>query len=173
MLYIQIQHLQSIKTQAEKAYPEECCGLLLGQVDSQVNGGDNHGDINADVTAKMVAELWPVPNAWGDEAQTTMANRSGNDAEQEFTAERRYWIDPKDILAAQKQGRSRNLQIIGIYHSHPDHPAQPSECDRLWAWPDYSYIIVSVLQGQATDVLSWVLDEEHQFQHETLIPDGR
>ena len=79
-----------------------------------------------------------------------------------------YWIAPEEMLAAMKDARQRNLEIVGIYHSHPDHPAVPSECDRRLAWSQYSYLIVSVLQGKATNAQSWVLDENHQFQPEAI-----
>jgi proteasome lid subunit RPN8/RPN11 len=51
------------------------------------------------------------------------------------------------------------LAIIGFYHSHPDHPARPSDFDREHAWPFYSYVIVSVATGRAAGMASWVLDE--------------
>lgn len=73
------------------------------------------------------------------------------------------------MLKVQKEARDRQLDIIGIYHSHPDHPAIPSEFDRLCGWQAYSYIIVSVLQGKARDVLSWSLDDNHQFQPEEIV----
>ena len=62
--------------------------------------------------------------------------------------------------------------IIGIYHSHPDHCATPSKCDRLYAWAEYSYIIVAIHHGQAGSIGSWTLDEQQQFQPEsiTIIP---
>jgi proteasome lid subunit RPN8/RPN11 len=82
------------------------------------------------------------------------------------------------MLKAQKDARDseallrsadRNLDIIGIYHSHPDHPAVPSEFDRAIAWSQYSYIIVSVQQGKACDLKSWSLDDDHQFQPEEIL----
>ncbi len=88
------------------------------------------------------------------------------------TKHRRYSIDPKDILRVQKQARSQGLNIIGVYHSHPDHVAVPSECDRTQAWPEYAYVIVSV-QGKesgnkAVDIQNWTLDSKHQFQLEAM-----
>jgi proteasome lid subunit RPN8/RPN11 len=60
------------------------------------------------------------------------------------------------------------MNIIGIYHSHPDHPAVPSESDRLLAWSAYSYIILSVQSNGVADYRSWTLDEEQQFQEEEI-----
>jgi len=73
------------------------------------------------------------------------------------------------MFKAQKDARDRNLDIIGIFHSHPDHPAVPSEFDRAIAWQQYSYIIVSVQQGKAWELKSWSLDDNHQFQPEELL----
>jgi proteasome lid subunit RPN8/RPN11 len=73
------------------------------------------------------------------------------------------------MFEVQKEVRSRNLDIIGIFHSHPDNPARPSEFDRAIAWQSYSYIIVSVQQGKACDLKSWILDDDHQFQPEEIV----
>jgi proteasome lid subunit RPN8/RPN11 len=73
------------------------------------------------------------------------------------------------MLKAQKDARDRNLDIIGIYHSHPDHPAVPSEFDRAIAWQRYSYVIVSVQQGKTCDLQSWSLDDNCQFQSEEIL----
>ncbi|NET10208.1 MAG: M67 family metallopeptidase [Merismopedia sp. SIO2A8] len=176
-LLIQANHIQQIRIYAEQAYPEECCGLMLGIIPPHTpeNSSENNLEIapengpeNAPETERTTIELWPGTNAWDDNAQVEMAELRKTEAERSFTTKQRYWIDPKDMLAAQKYGRDKNLQIVGIYHSHPNHPAVPSECDRACAWSAYSYIIVSVPNGQATDIFSWVLDEHHQFQAEVL-----
>ncbi|MCC5621316.1 Mov34/MPN/PAD-1 family protein, partial [Nostoc sp. CHAB 5715] len=89
----------------------------------------------------------------------------------ERTAEskrRQYAIAPEVMLKTQREARNRSLNIIGIFHSHPDHPAIPSECDRLYAWQGYSYIIVSVQNGKAGELQSWSLDDTHQFQAEAI-----
>lgn len=98
-----------------------------------------------------------------------MAAQSDASASASLDATRRYWIDPKELLAAQKHGRDRQLDIIGVYHSHPEHSAIPSECDRACAWPHYSYLIISVHQGQAQDYRSWSLDEQQHFQPEAIL----
>jgi proteasome lid subunit RPN8/RPN11 len=72
------------------------------------------------------------------------------------------------MLQTQKAARNRNLNIIGIYHSHPNYPAIPSEWDRIYAWPEYSYVILSVQNTQAGELQSWTLDDHHQFQAETI-----
>ena len=81
----------------------------------------------------------------------------------------RYWIDPRDILQAQKYARDRNLDIIGIYHSHTDNPAIPSECDRAYAWSQYAYLIVAVQNGRATEMRNWCLNDYRQFEAENVM----
>jgi proteasome lid subunit RPN8/RPN11 len=83
--------------------------------------------------------------------------------------ERRYFVGPDDWRDAETWAQARGLDIVGIYHSHPDHPARPSEFDREHAWPWYSYLIVSVERGRPEDVTSWVLSEERdRFDPEEL-----
>ena len=69
----------------------------------------------------------------------------------------RYELDPGDHLAADMEARSRGLSIVGIWHSHPDHPAEPSEADRAGAWEGWSYLILSVGAGGVTDLRTWRL----------------
>jgi proteasome lid subunit RPN8/RPN11 len=71
----------------------------------------------------------------------------------------RFELTPGDVRLAEKTAREKSLEVIGWYHSHPDHPARPSEYDREHAWPWYSYVIVSVEQGRARDTTSWRLQE--------------
>jgi proteasome lid subunit RPN8/RPN11 len=161
VLALSQQQLFDLSAHAERLYPEECCGLLLGT-------GETYKDL---------VELVPLENHWenhsADEPIPALGNLNENmnptaDLEAIYTKHRRYAIDPKDMLRLQKQARSQGLNIIGIYHSHPDHEAVPSECDRLLAWPEYIYTIVSVCKGKAVDVKSWTLDSEHQFQSEAM-----
>lgn len=72
----------------------------------------------------------------------------------------RYEIDPKDYSKIDKEVSKRKLHIIGIYHSHPDHPAVPSLFDKEHAFGIYSYVIVAIENGGKMDIRSWVLDEE-------------
>lgn len=140
-------HLEAIRQHGETTYPYECCGLLLGT--RQDNG-------------EILQETFPVENVWGETATDVF------EADANATKERQYTIDPKIMVQIQKDARDRGWQIIGIYHSHPNHPAVPSEFDRKYAWPEFSYIIVSIRQGKATDLFSWRLDPQHQFQREEI-----
>ncbi len=72
----------------------------------------------------------------------------------------RFSVTSEDVLAAEKSGREQGFDVIGWYHSHPDHPARPSEYDRDHAWPWYSYIIVSVASGAPQDMTSWQLKDD-------------
>jgi len=84
----------------------------------------------------------------------------------------RYLIHPETVLAAHKEARALGLDVMGYYHSHPDHPARPSEFDREHAWPGLSYVIVSVEQGQVAETRSWRLSEDRErFDEETIEPE--
>lgn len=138
---------QAICNHAESTYPEECCGLLIGRMEQE---------------QKILQEVWATKNCWGE---------AGNlgERKRELDKRSRFAIDPQVLLTAQKTTRERHLSIIGIYHSHPNSPARPSEFDRAIAWAEYSYLIVSVPQGRAGEMFSWVLDEKHQFQQEEML----
>jgi proteasome lid subunit RPN8/RPN11 len=81
----------------------------------------------------------------------------------------RYLIAPEQLLAVEREGRAGGLDVVGFYHSHPDHPARPSAFDLEHAWPYYSYLIVSVEQGRVADARSWRLaDDRSGFEPEPL-----
>lgn len=80
----------------------------------------------------------------------------------------RFQIDPKDYQKAEKYAVDHDLDLLGVYHSHPDHPAAPSEHDRKVALPYFSYIIISVQKGKAANTRSWQLNEERQFDEEIV-----
>lgn len=87
----------------------------------------------------------------------------------EERAHDRYILDPEAFLAADREGREAGLEIVGIWHSHPDSPARPSITDLEAAWAGYSYVIVSVRQGALADLRSYRLDGE-RFREETVHP---
>lgn len=72
----------------------------------------------------------------------------------------RYLIAPEDLRRLESELRTEGLEIVGYYHSHPDHPARPSAFDTEHAWPWYSYLIVRIDRGSASDAASFVLDDE-------------
>ncbi|MGH2405955.1 MAG: Mov34/MPN/PAD-1 family protein [bacterium] len=100
---------------------------------------------------KLVTEARPINNARDDSPRN------------------RFLITPDDFRANERYAREQKLDILGFYHSHPDHPARPSEFDRQNAWPWFSYVIVSVAQGVPGEVTSWELAwDRSQFHRETL-----
>ncbi|MFM6755555.1 MAG: Mov34/MPN/PAD-1 family protein, partial [Dolichospermum sp.] len=113
-------HIEIIKNHAQKTYPNECCGLILGYKNNEY---------------KTVVEIIPTENVWNTEKGNFTANL------EEYSTRKRYAISPQIMLQIQKEARNRNLDIIGIFHSHPDYFAIPSELDRIYAWTEYSYII--------------------------------
>lgn len=147
MIQIELAQLQAIKDHGMETYPEECCGLLLGEI---IEG------------KKLVKQVWGTANSWEPQ---TFENLSTPGA----SKRNRFSIAPQTLLNAQKRARALELDIIGVYHSHPEHSAIPSEFDRLIAHPGYSYLIVEVKQGKPQEILSWVLDQQNQFQSEEII----
>lgn len=91
--------------------------------------------------AKEVVKLVPVTNRRTDDPH-------------------RYLIAPDDLRSIEADLRATGLEVLGCYHSHPDHPAAPSAFDTAQAWPWYSYIIVRVDGGRAADLTSWVLEDD-------------
>jgi len=77
----------------------------------------------------------------------------------------RYLIAPDDLRRLEREVREAGQEIVGYYHSHPDHPARPSAFDTEHAWPWYSYLIVRIDRGRGADMASWVLDDERPLMH--------
>ena len=83
---------------------------------------------------------------------------------------RRFRISPDDYRASERRASDSGAELLGFYHSHPDHPARPSQYDLDHAWPFFSYIIVSVREGVAEDMTSWRLREDRStFDQENLV----
>ena len=85
------------------------------------------------------------------------------------SARNRYLIDPLAYMKIERDADKRGLQVLGIYHSHPDVAARPSQFDLDHAWPNLSYLIVSVCKGKAVETNSWLLREDRsQFDQEAV-----
>ncbi|QMU27603.1 Mov34/MPN/PAD-1 family protein [Adhaeribacter radiodurans] len=82
---------------------------------------------------------------------------------------RRFEISPEDYMRAERYALENNTNLLGVYHSHPNHPARPSEHDLKQAVPFFSYIIVSVMEGKVADITSWQLNEDSQFEEEKIL----
>ena len=111
----------------------------------------------------------PLPDGAGSAVVRAMAAENEHGEERH----RRYTIAPEAVLHADRAARAEGLEIVGYYHSHPDHPAAPSAFDREHAWPEVSYLIVPVENGCAGSPRSWRLDGERGgFDEETVAVTG-
>lgn len=130
---------EDMLTHVKEGYPDECCGALLGLVAKDFAG------------TKTVEDSFILTNI--------NTERSTD----------RYDVDPRELLKVEKEASKRGLAVVGYYHSHPDHPDEPSEFDRERAWPDYSYVIIAVEKGTNIKVRSWEFTEmEAPFEEEPL-----
>jgi proteasome lid subunit RPN8/RPN11 len=86
--------------------------------------------------------------------------------------ERRFEISAVDYMKAERFADENNLTLLGVYHSHPDHPAVPSEHDLKQALPFFSYTIVSVRKNKTDNILSWRLSEKGKFSQEKIKTDN-
>ncbi len=82
---------------------------------------------------------------------------------------RRFEISAIDYMRAEKYADENNLILLGIYHSHPNHPAIPSEHDRIAAQGYFSYVIISIMESKFSSILSWQLNDVSQFEEEKII----
>lgn len=135
------QERERIEQHGAAAYPNECCGILLG---------------TAKEGRKVVVDILPLQNAREDSPRN------------------RFLILPEDFMRSDREARNRGLDIVGFYHSHPDHPARPSEFDREHAWPWYTYLILAVADGVPGELAGWLLsDDRLRFLPEEMqISDG-
>jgi proteasome lid subunit RPN8/RPN11 len=131
-----------IRQHGVETYPHECCGALLGR-ESNTN--------EQPPGPREIVDLFPLINRREDSPRN------------------RFSLEPLDVVEADRAAQARGLELVGWYHSHPDHPAQPSEYDREHAWPWYSYIIVSVQEGVSAAMTSWRLQEDRAAYTEETI----
>ena len=132
---------EAIRSHASRAYPEECCGLVLGRILTD--------------ESRIVEELVPSQN------RAPVGRKTG------------FQVAEEALLEAAKRGRAQNLEIVGLYHSHPNQSSLPSERDRLLATPFYSYLIVG---GGAVDwepIRCWRLSANKERFVEELIHDEK
>lgn len=140
MIYLLPPALEVMRAQARAAYPRECCGALLGRT--------REGDGAA---SREVVRSVPLANAWMD------------------AQERRYLIGSSTVLELERQVEPEGLELIGFYHSHPDHPPIPSAFDREHAWPWYTYVIVAVRPDAVGSVRAWRLADDRSAFHEEAL----
>jgi proteasome lid subunit RPN8/RPN11 len=130
---------QRIRQHGAETYPHECCGALLGR-DNVDGEATTAGGVQ--LPLREVAASYPLTNRRDDSPHN------------------RFSVTAEDVREAEKAARDKNLDVVGWYHSHPDHPAKPSQYDREHAWPWYSYVIVSVANGKPADMTSWRLSDD-------------
>jgi proteasome lid subunit RPN8/RPN11 len=138
-LLIPLAAVDLLKREAVEAYPEECCGVLLGRLPA---------------ASSPTAEVH----------QVVVAQNSATDRREE-----RFVIDPRHLLGAQKEARRQGLDVVGYYHSHPDRGATPGHFDRDAAWPEVGYLILAVSGRRVTEVRCWRLSESGETFTEVSI----
>lgn len=143
MITLSEQARHELEQHAEEAYPHECVGLLIGRL----QGGH-----------KQVEAIYRAQNTWSAEVGLT-------NAEHEHSLRDRFYLDPRDYMKADRAATAQGLDIVGCYHSHPDHPALPSERDRVGAQgvgggSSFAFLIQSVRGGQAAELTSWLLSAD-------------
>jgi proteasome lid subunit RPN8/RPN11 len=130
---------EKIRQHGEQTYPHECCGALLGR---DATGGDGTTPGGAQPPLREILALFPLVNR------------------REDSPHNRFSVTAEDVRDAEKAAQEKKLDVVGWYHSHPDHPARPSQYDREHAWPWYSYVIVSVAKGKPAEMTSWRLSDD-------------
>jgi proteasome lid subunit RPN8/RPN11 len=133
----------AVRAHGQETYPHECCGALVGTNDGA-----------AAVVNAVVHAIVRLPN-------TT-----------EEGPRRRFLVRPSDYREAEKQAAALGGELLGFYHSHPDHPARPSQYDLDHAWPTFAYIIVAVAQGTAGDMTVWFLKDDRSSFDEGRLHHG-
>jgi proteasome lid subunit RPN8/RPN11 len=136
-LYISHELAERIGRHGAETFPHECCGALLGRDAAFEEKAGTE-------SVREVLQLFPLVNRRDDSPRN------------------RFAVTAEDVLEAEKAARQRGLDVVGWYHSHPDHAARPSQFDREHAWPWYSYIIVSVIHGTPAEMTSWRLNDDRQ-----------
>jgi proteasome lid subunit RPN8/RPN11 len=85
---------------------------------------------------------------------------------------RRYEVSPQDYLRLERLAAENGAELLGFYHSHPDHPAVPSAYDRDHAFPFFHYLVCAVASGRPGEITAWVLSEDRgEFDREEIVPD--
>src|SRR6202451_1209584 len=137
-----------IRAHGAETYPHECCGALLGR---DLDAPTTNSSDGASLASREVTALFALVNRRDDSPRN------------------RFFVTSEDVRDAEKAAREKRSDVVGCYHSHPDHPAKPSQFDQDHAWPWYSYIIVSVANGRPETMTSWRLaDDRTQFTPEEL-----
>jgi len=128
---------EAIRRHGREAYPDECCGALIGR-----DG--------------CIVEAFALPNTTAEGPR------------------RRFLVRPSDYQAAERRAAQSGAGLVGFYHSHPDHPARPSQYDLDHAWPTFAYVIVAVTEGEPGEMRSWRLRPDRSgFDEEAVMENLR
>ena len=133
MINIEPKPWQAMVLHAERTYPNECCGAMLGHIIGE---------------KKTVTEAVPLENVW-----------AGEQGE-------RYAVRPEDLLKADQEARARGLDLVGIFHSHPDCDAYFSETDLKNSCPWYSFVVLSIQNGTFDHANSYLPDMDQTLAEE-------
>ncbi|MGC1405859.1 MAG: M67 family metallopeptidase [Candidatus Dormiibacterota bacterium] len=107
--------------------------------------------------------------ALGEQGATVVKVMEGHNLVEDRRRDR-YELDPRDIIKAERDARESHLEVIGFFHTHPDHPARPSQFDTDRAWPGYYYVVISVHAGQLGEATAWRLAEGEEPSHFGEVP---
>jgi proteasome lid subunit RPN8/RPN11 len=134
--------MESIRAHGAEGYPHEICGLMIGP---RVQGSPRNRGEASDFVGLSNRTVTDVRRA-----RNIIVERARD----------RYEIDPRDQIRIQREADSAGLDIVGYYHSHPDHPAQASRFDTERAWSGYVYLIIAVAEGKPVDANAFVADQD-------------
>lgn len=116
-------------------------------------------DIRAHAVAAYPCECCGAMLGWLQDSRKSVERAVRLVNAEPNSPERRFVVDPRQLLEVERAASLAGFSIVGYYHSHPDAPSRPSSTDLEWAWPVYSYVIVSVVAGTIADVRSFAIDE--------------
>lgn len=140
MIRFTAEAIAAIDRHGRRAYPEECCGALIG---------------TSGKGAVRVTRIEKIENSSLEERR------------------RRYVIAPLEYARVERAADADGLSVIGFYHSHPDHPAVPSEYDRQHGLPFFHYVVLAVGPESSGEIASYVLSEDREvFEREELVVEG-
>ncbi|MFI5413013.1 MAG: Mov34/MPN/PAD-1 family protein [Candidatus Lutacidiplasmatales archaeon] len=122
---------------ARETYPDECCGVLIGATSEQSLGPD-----------REILALERTRNEFDGERR------------------RRFLIPPEELRILERRLEGSGRQVVGFYHSHPDHPARPSQFDQDHAWPWYSYVVLAITAQEVPGAGAFELDPDRSVFRE-------
>ncbi len=134
LLRLPLELRRQLELVVDASYPFEACGVMIGRIETSLDASSARQTV-------VVEDVFHARNLSTERARD------------------RFLLDPKDHLAAVRVARRRGLEVVGFWHSHPDHPARPSATDLEAAWEDHSYLIVSTAAFGASVFRSWRLHD--------------